>query len=148
MTETRELAAQLLIRRYIAPAGGYTYEHAGPDQFPREKPLHSLSSWHRMRVYQSALGIVEYDEEAAYRTWAFGSEEEQKLREQCAFIREHTTPLKPLWTLPPDPLSSGEWDAAREAADEISALGIGPDEPHLCDTCGRWLPCRHCNKET
>lgn len=130
MTETRELAAQILIRRYIAPAGGYTYEYAGPDQFPREKPLHSPSSWHRMRVYQSALGIVEYDEEAAYRTWAFGSDEEQKLREQCAFIREHTKPMKP-WPLP-----------------DIGDLGIGPDEPHLCDTCGRWLPCRHCNKET
>jgi len=32
--------------------------------------------------------------------------------------------------------------------DEISRLGAGPDGPHVCDTCGRWLPCRHCTKET
>lgn len=30
---------------------------------------------------------------------------------------------------------------------EITQLGIGPEEPHVCD-CGRWLPCRHCTKET
>jgi len=43
------------------------------------------------------------------------------------------------------------WNELRAEADEgytFSDLGIGPDEPHLCDTCGRWLPCRHCNKET
>jgi len=100
MTDKQELAAQIIIRSYIKPAGGYTYEYAGPDQFPREKPLHSPYSWHRLRVYQSALGIVEYDEEAAYRSWVFKPEEEQRLREQCAFIREHTKPLKPLWPLP------------------------------------------------
>ncbi|MCD2099565.1 hypothetical protein QNA24_29790 [Rhodococcus qingshengii] len=106
MPETKEIAAQLVIRRYIRPAGGYTYEYAGPDQFPREKPLHSPYSWHRLRVYQSALGIVEYDEETAYRELGFEPDEEQRLREQCAFIREHTKPFKP-WPMPDDPV--GTW---------------------------------------
>lgn len=102
MTDTRDVAVQMLIRRYIQPSSGYTSQSRGPDQFPSEVPLHGPMSWHRLRVYQDALGIVEYDEQAAYPALNLSVYDEELLREQCAFISEHTKPLKP-WTLPANP---------------------------------------------
>lgn len=102
LNDSRGLLAQLMVRRYIEPSSGYTSHSLGPDQFPREVPLHGPNSWHRMRVYRTALGFDDYDEEATYGELGLSALDEELLRAQCAFIREHTKPIEPL-PLPPNP---------------------------------------------
>lgn len=102
MSDMRDALIHRLIRRYIEPSGGYMSQSLGPDQFPREVPLHGPNSWHRLRVYRTALGFDDYDEEAAYGELGLSAPDEELLRAQCAFIREHTKPVVPL-PLPPNP---------------------------------------------
>ena len=102
VSDLRDALIHRLIRRYIEPSSGYTSQSLGPDQFPREVPLHGPNSWHRLRVCRTALGFDDYDEDAAYPTLGLSALDEERLRAQCAFIREHTKPMEPfpVWSNP------------------------------------------------
>lgn len=83
--------------------------YRGPNQFPSYQDLRGPTQWIRHQVLLDALGTgPEFNEAAAVALRKDLTDEERDIvLEQCAFIREHTEPLKPwaIWSnpfLPPE----------------------------------------------
>lgn len=83
--------------------------YRGPNQFPSYQDLRGPTQWIRHQVLRDALGTGEpFDEAAAIALRKDLTDEHRAVvLEQCAFIREHTDPLKPwlMWAnpfLPPE----------------------------------------------
>lgn len=41
-------------------------------------------------------------------------------------------------------INASKWGVTTIAGVEFEQLDVDP-EPRLCETCGRWIPCRHCD---
>lgn len=106
----------------------------GPNQFPSYQDLRGPTQWIRHQVLLDALGTGEpFDEAAAVALRKDLSDEQRAVvLEQCAFIREHTEPVKP-WLMWANPFLPAEFNTFAKTKQERVRL---PDQVQA-DTGGR-----------
>ena len=104
----KQCAAQTLIYM-LTRATGQLSVYRGPNQYPSYQDLRGPTQWIRHQVLLDALGTGEPFNEAAAVAIRKDLTDEQRgiVLDQCAFIREHTEPVKPwaIWAnpfLPPE----------------------------------------------